>query len=133
LLTLDDFITSSGKYPKRAESNDFTEEVRANLIDLHARVVLLLAEIEMSPSITSGFRPYAVNNDLKNAGQKSLHCKGKAVDLNDPSGAIKFKLIINPQLLSKYGLWMEHYTSTPGWCHLDTGERKDRPVRIFQP
>lgn len=127
-LTLDDLITSSGQYPKRTESDELTDEVRANLIDLHARIVLLLAELDMSPSITSGWRTKEANK-----GRGRYHPLGKAVDLNDPSGAVKFKLIMNPELLAKYGLWMEHYAATPGWCHLDTGERKERPVRIFYP
>lgn len=128
MLTLEDFITSSGKYPKRAHSDELTETVRENLIDLYARVVSLLNELEVSPSVTSGFRTKEANE-----GKGRYHPLGKAVDLNDPSGAIKFNIIMNPHLLTKYGLWMEHYSATPGWVHLDTGTRPDRPVRIFKP
>jgi uncharacterized protein YcbK (DUF882 family) len=134
-LTETDIITSSGKYPDRANSDELTDEVRANIQDLLARVNGLLAEVEIAPAVSGGFRPRKVNEALrkKGAAPKSLHMSGRAVDLNDPVGALKFKIIMNPQLLAKYGLWMEHYESTPGWCHLDTGTRPDRPVRIFRP
>lgn len=133
MLTIDDIITSSGRYPDRASSEELTDTVRENIAKLISRVNLLLAKAEIMPRVTSGFRPVAVNNDLKNAGRKSLHCRGMAVDLKDPAGALKFKIIMNPQWLAEYGLWMENHVSTPGWCHLDIGERPDRPVRIFLP
>jgi hypothetical protein len=133
MLTVDDVITSSGKYPDRANSEDLTDTVRDNIVKLISAVNLLLSEIEAAPLVSSGFRPYSVNGALKNSGKKSLHCKGLAVDLKDPTGSLKFKLIMNPYLLAKYGLWMEHFESTPGWCHLDMGDRPDRPVRIFRP
>lgn len=133
-LTVEDIITSSGKYPERLTSEDLTEAVRENIVDLVGRVNLLLTELQDAPRVTSGFRPRKVNAGTKGAAPKSLHMSGKAVDLNDPVGSLKFKIIMNPQLLAKYGLWMEHYESTPGWCHLDTGNhRPDRPVRIFRP
>ncbi len=134
MFTVDDVITSSGKYPARASSDDLTDTVRNNIVRLISVVNPFLARLEVTPPmITSGFRPFAVNGDLKNAGKKSLHCHGLAVDLLDPAGALKFKIIMSPHLLAEYGLWMEHHTSTPGWCHLDIGERPNRAVRIFNP
>lgn len=132
-LTLEEYFTSCGRYPERLESQEITDTVRNNAILLLARVNPLLASFQVSPRITSGFRPQSVNDALKNSGKKSLHCKGMAVDLNDPNGHLKFNIIMNPNLLAQYGLWMEDYTSTPGWCHLDIGERPERLVRIFRP
>ena len=132
-LTLEDYFTSSGRYPARLDSEEITDTVRNNAILLLARVNTLLASFQVSPRITSGFRPESVNAALKNSGKKSLHCKGMAVDLSDPTGHLKFNIIMSPNLLTQYGLWMEHYTATPGWCHLDTGDRPERVVRIFRP
>jgi hypothetical protein len=133
MITVDDVITSSGKYPQRANSDELTDTVRENIVKLTIAVNLVLEKVGMSPRVNSGFRPVAVNNDLKNAGKKSYHCQGLAVDLHDPAGALKFKLIMAPHLLAEYGLWMEHFASTPGWCHLDMGKRPERAVRIFHP
>lgn len=132
-LTVDDLITSSGKYPERAKSKELTSEVRENLKTLSGKVNALLSDLKQNSKVSSGFRPSAVNTATPGSAKKSLHMIGKAVDLVDADGLLKGLIQNAPGLLSKYGLWMEDEASTPGWCHLDFGTRPDRPVRIFKP
>lgn len=132
-LTVEDLITASGKYPDRAKSKELTTEVRDNLKTLSGKVNALLEEIKYSAKVSSGFRPSSVNANIKNAAKKSLHMSGKAVDLEDATGVLKGLILKRPDLLLKYGLWMEDGSSTPGWCHLDTGTRTERPIRVFKP
>lgn len=133
-ITSDDLVTSSGKYPERANSPELTVELRANAEDLCKRVNNLLAVVWKSPvSVSSGFRTAAVNSSLPNAAKKSYHMLCKAVDLSDPEGKIKEAILAKPEVLSEYGLWLEDPASTVGWAHLDTGVRSPRTPKVFKP
>jgi hypothetical protein len=130
-ITLQDWITSSNKYPERANSPELTSDVKIRAGELLSKVNQLLQEIEVNAIVSSGFRPSAVNKNIPNAATKSLHMTGGAIDLLDPNGEIYSK--ITPELLRKYSLWLEHRDHTKGWVHLDQGNRKAREVRIFRP
>lgn len=133
-LNLDDLITSSGRYPSRRTSSDLTQEVRINLERLLPLVNALLLDLGVTQAkVSSGFRPAAVNAKIPGAAKKSLHMRGLAVDLTDPEGTLAKLLLAKPNLLDKYGLWLENPTHTPGWMHLDLGTRAARPLRIFNP
>lgn len=136
MLTLDDWITSSGKYPERADSEELTIKVKDNaqlLLD-SVNDLLVALSIDLSKvSISSGFRPSNVNSKIPNAAKKSLHMTGLALDLSDPDGSIDRAIEANPELLVTYGLWLESPKSTPKWCHLDKGTRSSRKVKIFNP
>lgn len=58
---------------------------------------------------------------------------GLAVDIADPDGHLDEAIKAKPELLDKYGLWLEDPGHTPGWTHLDLGVRSSRPIRIFLP
>lgn len=134
LLSLDDLITSSGKYPDRAKSNELTEEVKQNLLLLLERVNAILSDLEIDKvEVSSGFRPSSVNASIAGAAKKSLHMRGLAVDLADQSGTLKGIIQCSPHLLKTYELWLESPDATPTWCHLDLGTRSERPIRIFKP
>jgi hypothetical protein len=134
VLTLNDLLTSSGKYPKRVEHVECTEEVIANATVLLEKVNALLTELNITNvKVSSGFRPSDVNGAIPNAAKKSLHMTGKAIDLDDKDGAIDKAISEKPELLKKHGLWLESPDNTPNWCHLDNGTRTDRPIRIFKP
>lgn len=134
-ITLNDWITSSGKYKERAESPELTDEVKSKANVLVDTVNQFLAELnyEESISVSSGFRTSSVNAGIKGAAKKSLHMSGSAIDLADPSGKLDEAIKAKPELLDKYGLWLEDPGHTPGWVHLDLGVRKARPIRIFIP
>jgi uncharacterized protein YcbK (DUF882 family) len=136
MIKLNDYITSSGKYPDRANSDELTDEVRANATGLLDLVNQFLEELKVDTenlSVSSGFRPAAVNAAISNSAKKSLHMTGLAIDISDPDNSLDKLIQENPELLEKYGLWLEHPDSTPRWTHLDKGNRSSRKVRIFHP
>ena len=134
-LSLNDWITSSGKYPDRAKSEDLTDEVKSNACKLIVQVNAFLSELswEGSVKVSSGFRPTAVNSTIKHAAKRSLHITGLAIDIADPDGTLDETIKAKPELLEKFGLWLESPDHTPGWTHLDLGTRSARAIRIFLP
>lgn len=139
VITLSDHATSSGSYPDRIRHPEYTEEVVSNARALLDKVNGLLTEIGVtSVKVSSGFRPSSVNAGISNAAKRSYHMLGRAVDLlDDGNQNLARKISTRPDLLKKYGLWLEDPASTIGkntnWCHLDDGNRQDRPSRIFKP
>lgn len=128
-LTLEAYLMGRDK----AYADEFNIELKSNAIDLIKRVNNLLNALQIDcPAVTSGWRPLAVN--LRSGGAKrSLHMVCKAVDLEDKDGSLKSAVLKHPDLLLEFGLWMEHPDSTLSWCHLDTGLRSHRPIRVFKP
>ena len=120
-------------------ASELTQEIINNINELLDKVNALLFELKVQKaSVSSGWRPAAINSQIANAAKKSLHMTGKAVDILDDSNQSLAKMILTrPDLLTKYGLWMEDLGSTKGqntnWVHLDTGSRKDRALRVFKP
>jgi hypothetical protein len=139
LITLEALLTSSNRYPDRANSPDCTDEVKKNGALLINRVNALLNELGVtSVDVTSGFRTASSNAQVANAAKRSLHMQGKAVDLLDDKEQTLAKLVDSrPDLLKKYDLWLENPDFTKGkntnWVHLDMGTRTDRPSRKFNP
>ena len=70
-ITVDDVITSSGRYPERKESPELTDEVKSNIAGLVDKVNRLLTELKWNKnvSISSGFRPSNVNIKTKGAAK----------------------------------------------------------------
>jgi len=142
LLTLEDLITSSGKYPERANSPELTAELKANGADLVKRINNLLKDIyTIDVKVSSGFRPSSVNSTILNAAKRSLHMTLKACDISDPQGKLRDILLKNvdeksnssDDVLTKYGLWLENPQATKGWIHLDAGVRTPRKRKVFNP
>lgn len=139
IVTMLDHATSSGSYPDRVRHPEYTEEVINNTRALLDKVNGLLTELGVEKvRVSSGFRPSGVNAGLSNAAKRSYHMLGKAVDLlDDGNQNLARKISTRPDLLKKYELWLEDPQSTIGkntnWCHLDDGNRQDRPSRVFKP
>lgn len=135
MITLNDWITSSNKYPERAKSEDLTDEVKNNAGSFLAVLNDFLQELTpgVKYSVSSGFRPSSVNSKIPNAAKRSLHMTGFAIDLVDLDGELDKLIQSKPELLDKYDLWLEHPDATPKWCHIDKGTRSQRKIRIFQP
>jgi hypothetical protein len=134
MIDLENYITASGKYKERLNSDELTKEVKDNAVILLNRVNQLLKELGIvnATTVSSGFRPSSVNAKTKGAAKKSLHMIGKAVDLADPKHEIAHKILARPDLLKKYDLWMEDIVHTPSWVHLDCGVRSERELRVFK-
>jgi uncharacterized protein YcbK (DUF882 family) len=130
IITLDQyFMGRREKY-----SNEFAQYISDNAIELLKVVNPLLMELGISNvEVSSGWRPNSLNSGISNAAQHSNHVIGKAVDIKDPDNKLDNLLRSHPELLRKYGLFLESPESTPGWAHLDNAIRTDRPTRIFIP
>jgi hypothetical protein len=110
----------------------YNSQIELNAVRFLAVLNPFLSEIGiLSPSITSGWRPKPIN-DLCHGAPNSYHLRGRAVDLlDDAEGSLDLKIRKRPDLLKKYGLWLEDPLHTPRWVHLDNGDRQDRDSRVF--
>lgn len=69
-------------------------------------------------------------SNSKTGAKLSAHKRGCGVDVYDPLDSLDENL--NDDILANFGLYREHPSSTPGWCHLQTiapgsGNRTFRP------
>lgn len=135
MIKLTDWITSSEKYPERLLDPELTEEVLLNATGFLEVLNNFLEEITpgVEYKVSSGFRPSHINAKLIMAAKRSFHITGLAVDLVDANDQLDKLIVASPELLQKYSLWLEHPSETPGWCHLDMGQRTARKIRIFKP
>lgn len=127
MLTIDDILTSSGKYKERAKSPECTGEVITNAGVLLNRVNGLLIRLGRTAKVSSGFRTQAANSAAGGA-KKSGHMLGKAVDLEDNDGTLDE--LITDGLLTEFDLYREDPAKTKGWCHLDITPRKNRTFYV---
>lgn len=146
-ITVDDVITSSGRYPERANSPELTDEVKSNIAGLVNKVNRLLTEIKWNRAvdISSGFRPSNVNANVKGSAKRSLHMTGQALDIVQPKDMNELGLLIRKTqnnegikgILGRNGLMMENVEATVGkntnWVHLDVKMRSPRPSMEFKP
>jgi len=133
-LTLDDWITSSGKYPDRANSVELTYDIKSAAMVLVDKINELGRRLGLGKlTVSSGFRPSKVNAAIKHAAKASGHLRGLAVDFADADGKLKEKIRKHPEILRELELFMEHPDATQTWAHLDYIKRSDRPDRLFKP
>ena len=136
-LYFTDYVTKADRRVQYA--SEYTDDIKNNAIKLLALVNQILSDLGIeSADVTSGWRPPQINNKTTNAAKRSYHMIGSAVDILDDKDQTLAKLIASrPDLLKKYGLWLESPDSTHGintnWAHLDNGARTDRPSRVFLP
>jgi len=109
-------------------ADQLTPEIQAQVLRTLERANALLAVFyEANPGAyrrgcNSGWRPPAVNAATKNAAKLSKHMTGHAIDIADPDGTLD-KWCMTPagqQALTDIGLWLEHPSATPTWCHVQT-------------
>lgn len=143
-ITLEAYFEDSktGEDRRVKYAKDYTNEILENAKTLLEKVNAFLQDLGvMSARVSSGWRPPSVNASVPGSAKRSLHMTGKAIDIVDTSGELD-KLIMEkeqdllargqPSLLKKYDLWLEHPDHTRTWCHLDIGNRTDRPLRVFK-
>jgi hypothetical protein len=70
--------------------------------------------------VNSGYRSAAINKAIPNAAIRSKHLTGNAIDIRDVTGELKKWLVTDKGkgTLNVCGLFMEHPSATPTWCHL---------------
>jgi hypothetical protein len=113
----------------RTYAAQLTAAIRVDAEETVHRANLLLARFAQSNpdnrsarGVSSGWRPPEVNAATAGAAKKSNHMLGRAVDLADADGALDAWLMTPPgqTALADIGLWLEHPSSTPRWCHVQT-------------
>ena len=137
MLTLDDYLTSSGKYPERAKHPDCTDEIKSKGLDLTTKINACLYDLGIkNAKYSSGYRPESVNKKTKNAAGKSNHIDADAGDIE---GQIIGKMLHadyiknkEKSLLVKHGLYLEHPDYTPTWTHMQD-EAPKSGKRVFIP
>lgn len=111
---------------------ELTRELRANARETLRRVNRLLRRAGITATVSSGWRPTAINAAVPGAAKNSKHIQCLAIDLDDRNGRLDAWCLANPDVLEELGLWLEHPDATPGWCHLQTQAPRSGS-RIFEP
>lgn len=109
-------------------AKDLTPAIRLNAIETIKRAnVLLTAFYAANPSthqraVNSGWRPPAVNANVPGAAKLSKHMTGQAIDIGDDDDQLDAWCMsaTGQTTLEKIGLWLEHPSATPRWCHVQT-------------
>jgi uncharacterized protein YcbK (DUF882 family) len=100
-----------------------------NMAELLSRVNWLFGTLELHATVSSGYRPSAINKRVGGA-KMSTHTVCAGIDLLDPNGLLAAKMLDHLDLLEECGLWLENPKVTAGWIHLDTKKRKNT---VFNP
>jgi uncharacterized protein YcbK (DUF882 family) len=120
----------------RIKEEELSDELKANLEKLTAALNGVRTAYGKPMIVSSGYRSPAKNASIGGA-KKSHHMSCKACDFKDTDGSLDTWCLMNQDLLEKLGLWQEHPDATPGWVHLDIGERdttkKREYKRVFKP
>lgn len=94
-----------------------TEQMKADAAVTVERVNQLLAQFGEFRKVTSGYRPPEINQKVPGASEHSNHTLCRACDIYDPKGDLDRWCIKYEEVLRVLGLWIEHHSETPGWCH----------------
>jgi hypothetical protein len=98
-----------------------------NMAELLAKVNWLLGTLNIKATVSSGYRPSAINKSIGGA-KMSTHTVCAGIDIaGQELGLILQK---NPALLEECDLYLESPSATPRWTHLDLKKRKNR---VFYP
>jgi hypothetical protein len=136
-LTIDDYLTSSGKYPERASHPDCTDEIKLKGADLNSKINACLNDLGIkNAKYSSGWRPEDVNKKVRNAAGKSNHVYADAGDLEGQQIGKMLQADYEKKkensLLVKHGLYLEHPNYTKSWTHLQD-EAPKSGKRVFIP
>ena len=115
-----------------SHKEEITDQIRINATKLLEKINPLLESYGKVRVLTSGWRPPSVNATIPGAAAKSKHMTGDAVDIADADGSLKRWCLENLDKLSDLGLYMEHPSATPTWCHLQQIPPRSGN-RVFKP
>lgn len=136
MITLEQFYMGRDK----TYASELTAEIKKNATETVRRINLLLALFYAANpkaakrSVNSGWRPAAINAGVKNAAPKSKHMLCLAGDLSDDDEALDKWCMTEAgrEAMETVGLWLEHPSATPRWCHLQTVAPRSGN-RVFYP
>lgn len=97
--------------------NDYTKEVSDNIDKILIPLNVVRQRYGKPMYVSSGWRPLAINSTLSNAGKKSNHILGLAVDFKDPDGKLRDWVIEHLEWLAGLGFYFEDFNYTKGWVH----------------
>lgn len=115
----------------RDTANPLTPELRSNLNKLLLALNKLAAKCPIKLTVTSGYRPAAINAAVGGA-KKSNHMICLACDFADVDGKLDQWCLDNPKVLEECGLYQESPASSVGWTHLQAVLPKSGK-RVFIP
>jgi len=115
--------------------DELEKDVQFNLINHHHSVNAFRQRYNFPMYISSPVRTPAdhslvyklLNEKRKGLGLPqiripwgSLHLRGAATDFSDPRGKIVNFARDHQEILLEFGLYIEHESFTPGWCHIQS-------------
>ena len=124
----------------QAKFEDLEKDIQTNLTELHRKVNLLRSAYGKSMIVTSGLRTKKHHLDIYArkgifppiVPMKSNHLFGRAVDFADGDGKLKAWVLENIKLIEEIGLYMEDFSATKTWLHVQTNPPKSGK-RFFKP
>jgi len=127
----------NGKY----KLEDQSEEIQNNLKILLEKINKVRLLYNKPMSVTSGLRSMedhlriyhnkGIYDDSK-IPMKSKHLYGEACDISDPRQELQKWCLANIDKLEEIGLWMEDFSATSNWVHMQIVPPKSGN-RFFKP
>jgi uncharacterized protein YcbK (DUF882 family) len=112
--------------------SEYTKEIQANLKVLHEKINVIRTAYGKPMTVSSGWRPAAINSATAGAAKASKHLSGLAVDIKDTDNSLWNWCIANLQLLQDNGIYLEDRRFTQTWVHFQIGPPRSG-LRIFKP
>ena len=98
-------------------SNDYTKEISDKLDKILVPLNIVRKRYNKPMYVSTGWRPLSVNAKLSNAGKKSKHIYGQAVDFKDKDGKLRDWIVEHIEWLAGLGFYFEDFRWTKGCCH----------------
>ena len=111
---------------------ELTEPLQRNAQTIVARANALLSQACIECAVNSGWRPRQINARVPNASPRSRHLTCEAIDMDDPHDLLDAWCMDHLDVLAAIGLWLEHPSATPGWCHVQIVPPRSG-ARVFEP
>ena len=112
MISLEDYLGQHGA----GHEAELTDVMRTNAGVIIERANAMLVDFGEDRALRSGWRPQAVNDATPNAARASRHISCQGIDIADEDG--RLKAWITPQILERFGLYMEFGKATPTWVHV---------------
>jgi uncharacterized protein YcbK (DUF882 family) len=134
MISINELLSNQAKF------EDLGKDIQANLIELHRKVNLLRSAYGKPMIVTSGLRTKKHHLDIyarkgifpPKVPMKSNHLFGRAVDFADGDGKLKAWVLENIKLVEEIGLYMEDFSATKTWLHVQINKPKSGK-RFFKP
>jgi uncharacterized protein YcbK (DUF882 family) len=111
---------------------EYSKTIDNNINILLEKINVVRAKYGKPMTVSSGWRPLAVNKSTAGAAKASKHLSGLAVDIRDLDNSLWNWCIENLQLMQELGLYLEDRRFTKTWVHFQIGPPRSG-LRIFKP